>query len=137
MARPRKPTSLKIIAGTNRPDRAPLVDPLALPLVDAVPSPPDWLPNGHAVREWERLARILHANRLLTDAGLSALGVLCAVHGALVQAWSAGVTPPAALLAQYRALSGDFGLTPAAQGKVRAPAGPASTNRFARFLPRP
>jgi phage terminase small subunit len=118
MARPRKPTSLKVVAGTDRPDR----DPAAvaeLPLVDSVPSPPDWLPNGHAIKEWNRLAPILHANKLLTEAGLSALGQLCALHGKVVQLYSAGEAPVASMVAQLRGLMNDFGLTPVAQGKVR------------------
>lgn len=118
MARPRKPTSLKVVAGTDRPDRdpAPASD---LPLVEDIPSPPDWLPNAHARKEWERLAPILHANKLLTEAGLSALGQLCALHGKTVQLYAAGEAPVASMVAQLRGLMNDFGLTPVAQGKVK------------------
>lgn len=118
MARPRKPTTLKVVAGTDRPDREP---PAAadLPLVSDVPPAPDWLPNGHAIKEWDRLAPILHANKLLTEAGLSTLGMLCALHGKIVQLYAAGEAPVASMVAQHRALSNDFGLTPVAQGKVR------------------
>lgn len=118
MSRPRKPTNLKVVAGTARPDRLgpPVVD---LPLVPEVPDAPDWLPNMHAVKEWNRLAPILHANKLLTEAGLSTLGQLCALHGKVVQLYAAGEAPVASMVAQLRALSNDFGLTPVAQGKVR------------------
>lgn len=118
MSRPRKPTNLKVVAGTARPDRLgpPIVD---LPLVDNVPQAPDWLPNAHAIKEWNRLAPILHANKLLTEAGLSTLGQLCALHGKVVQLYTAGEAPVASMVAQLRALSNDFGLTPVAQGKVR------------------
>lgn len=129
----RKPTSLKVIAGTDRPDREPVVT-VELPLLDAVPAAPDWLPNGHAVKEWERLAPILHANRLLTEAGTSALAMLCALHGKIVQLYAAGEAPLASMMAQYRGLINDFGLTPVAQGKVR-PSGAteeAAGNKFAR-----
>lgn len=107
-----------MVAGTARPDRdgPPLVE---LPIVAEAPPAPDWLPNAHAVREWDRLAPILVANRLLTEAGLSALGQLCALHGSLVQQWSAGLPPNASMVSQYRGLANDFGLTPVAQGKVR------------------
>lgn len=130
MARARKPTPLKLITGSRKPD-APAVD---LPLVSEVPPAPEWMPNGHAVREWERLAPILVANRLLTEAGLAALGHLCAAHGGIVQLYAAGMAPNAAMLAQYRALANDFGLTPAAQGKVR-PSGEEQqkSNPFAKF----
>lgn len=132
MSNPRKPRALKVVAGTDRADRAPEVV-VDLPLVDAVPSAPDWLPNAHAVKEWERLAPILHANRLLTEAGTSALAMLCALHGKIVQLYAAGEAPLAAMMAQYRGLINDFGLTPVAQGKVR-PAGEkeAAGNKFAR-----
>ncbi len=119
MANPRKPAALKLIAGTDQPCRRPDADPVELPLVSEVPPAPDWLPNAHATKEWQRLAPILHGVGLLTDAGLSALGMLCALHGKLVQLWSAGESPTGHMLAQYRALVNDFGLTPVAQGKVR------------------
>lgn len=131
MPNPRKPTSLKVVAGTDRPDRAPPPS-VELPLVDSVPLAPDWLPNAHAVREWERLAPILHANKLLTEAGLSTLAMLCALHGKVVQLYAAGESPTGHMLAQLRGLSNDFGLTPVAQGKVRPSAEKDTGNRFAR-----
>ncbi|MBH1626002.1 hypothetical protein I5U62_03555 [Stenotrophomonas maltophilia] len=118
MPRPRKPTALKVVAGTDRPDReAPAAAELAL--VSDVPPAPDWMPNAHARKEWERLAPILHANKLLTEAGLSALGQLCALHGKTVQLYAAGEAPVASMVAQLRGLMNDFGLTPVAQGKVK------------------
>ena len=131
MANPRKPPSLKLMAGTERKDRdkGPAVE---LPLVSAVPGAPDWLPNAHAVKEWERLAPILTANKLLTEAGCSALGHLCALHGKLVQMWSAGETPTGQLQAQYRNLLNDFGLTPVAQSKVKPAGKGPDDNPFTR-----
>lgn len=120
MANPRKPTSLKVVAGTDQPCRRPESAPVDLPLVDHIPDPPDWLPNAHAVKEWQRLAPILTANKLLTEAGLSALGQLCALHGKVVQLYAAGEAPVASMVAQLRGLMNDFGLTPVAQGKVKA-----------------
>lgn len=90
-------------------------------LLDAVPSPPDWLPNGHAVREWERLAPMLHCQHLLTEASLSPLGILCGLHGKIVQLYNAGELPNGALIAQYRLLANDFALTPASQAKLPTP----------------
>jgi|SRR5207237_1048171 len=137
MAPPRKPRSLKVIAGTTQPCRdgdGKSSEVPELPPITAVPPPPDWMPNSHAVKEWHRLAPLLVANKLLTEAGLSALGTLCALHGKLVQLWAAGEAPNAAMLGQYRSLVNDFGLTPAAQGKVAKPLGGEipETNRFAR-----
>ena len=88
----KKRSSLKVISGTERKDRAdpPGVD---LPTISSVPDAPDWLPNPHAIKEWERLAPILVANKLLTEGGISALGVLCSLHGELVDLWSRRITP--------------------------------------------
>lgn len=133
MSRPKKPLELKVISGTVRPSRkgAPKVE---LPLLSSVPPAPAWLPNAHAVAEWNRLARILTANKLLAEAATSALGHLCAVHGMIVEMFTSGQRPTGHLLAQYRNLANDFGLTPVAQGKVRpAPAGKEpDENPFAR-----
>lgn len=92
---------------------------MEIPAIAAVPDPPDWLPNAHATKEWKRLAPILVANKLLTEAGLSALGQLCALHGKVVQLYAAGEAPVASMVAQMRGLMNDFGLTPVAQGKVK------------------
>lgn len=135
MANPRKPNHLKSIAGTLRPSRAvPEKAGAETPPIETKPPPPDWLPNAHAVKEWDRLTTILAANRLLTEAGLSALGMLCAIYGKLVQLWSAGESPSGHLLAQYRNLSNDFGMTPVAWEKVGpgAGAGVGAGNPFAR-----
>ena len=127
----RKPEHLKMAAGTSRPDRPPLPS-VELPIIDALPPAPDWLPNAHSVKEWERLGPVLVANKLLTDGGLSAFGMLCALHGKLVQLWSAGESPTGHMLAQYRNLINDFGLTPVAQGKVKPLGKESDANPFAR-----
>ena len=117
MAKPRKPTALKLLSGTERPDRA-RIDSSKLPLLDNVPLAPDWLPNAHAIKEWDRLAKILTANKLLTEAGLSALAMLCALHGRIVQLYADGGLPTATMASTLRAMHNDFGLTPVSQGKV-------------------
>lgn len=114
----KKPKHLKVVAGTSRKDRDAEVV-VDLPVIDQVPEPAGWLLNAHAINEWKRLARILTANKLLTEGGLSALGMLCNLHGEIVRQTSVGMMPPAHLFAQYRAMANDFGLTPVAQGKVK------------------
>ncbi|MBV6436752.1 MAG: hypothetical protein AELANPGJ_02019 [Anaerolineae bacterium] len=134
MSRSAKPHNLKVVAGTARPDRiAPVIE---MPTIDAPPAP-DWMPNAHAVKEWDRLAAILAANRLLTEASLSALGQMCALHGKIVQLYAAGESPNASLIAQYRALANDFGLTPVAQGKVRPHGEAPAKNEFSNNGKRP
>ena len=126
----KKPTKLKVIAGTVRKDSLP-VDPVELAPVDELPEAPRWLPNAEAVHEFDKLAKVLHANRLLTVGGVAALGHLCALHGKMVQLWMAGETPTGHMVAQYRALVNDFGLTPVAQGKVHAFGEKPAGNKFA------
>lgn len=124
----KKPPNLKILAGTDRKDRKKAG--IKLPIVEGVPDAPDWLPNVFAVNEWYRLAPILHVNKLLTDASLTALAHLCAIHGKIVQLYAAGTTPTAALIGQLRGLINDFGLTPIAQGRVKPGSGPDKPNPF-------
>jgi hypothetical protein len=127
MPRRPKPEHLKVISGSRQPS----TPSVSLPLVEEVPPAPDWLPNVHAVREWNRLVPLLVANRVLTEPAISALATLCALHGKIIQLWMAGQSPTGFLLSQYRALLGDFGLTPATQGKVHPGTGP-SANPFTR-----
>ena len=115
----RKPTRLKVISGTAQPCRSSLAA-VELPTIGAVPDAPDWLPNAHAIKEWNRLAPILVANKLLNEAGTMALAHLCALHGKIVQLYAAGEAPAASLVSQYRNLLNDFGIPPAAQAKVKA-----------------
>ena len=108
-----------------------------MPLVDGVPDPPDWLPNAHAIKEFKRLAPILHRVGLLTEAGVTAFAQMCALHGKIVQLWAAGESPTGHMLAQYRNLVNDFGLTPVAQGKVRPSGEEKKGNKFAGNGKRP
>lgn len=135
MANSKKPSALKVVAGTDRADRA-APSSVDLELVDAVPAPPDWLPNSHAVAEWNRLAPILFANRLLTVAGLSALGMMCALHGKIVQLYAAGEAPTASQAGTLRNMQNDFGLTPVAQGKVTPVGEEKKSNPFATLAKR-
>ncbi len=86
--------------------------------------------NAHAHRGWNRLSPVLTANGLLTETGLSAFGMLCGLHGKIVQLYAADMVPVASMVASYRNLINDFGLTPVAQGKVKAPGDTKPGNRF-------
>jgi phage terminase small subunit len=131
----RKPDRLKLVEGTFRQDRA--QGGVEYEPTNEIPQAPDWLPNAHAINEWDRLAPILHKIGLLTQAGLSALGALCALHGDIVDQWSRRISPNAATLAQYRALVNDFGLTPVAQGKVKTLGEEKPKNKFSDNGKRP
>lgn len=129
MAYPKKPHNMKVIDGSRQPDDGPTID---LPLVSDIPGAPDWMPNAHAIKEWDRLAPILHGVGLLTEGGISTLAHLCALHGKIVQLYAAGESPNASMVAQYRAIANDFGLTPVAQGKVRPSGEKPKENPFSR-----
>lgn len=131
MANPRKPAQIKAINGTERKDREASAE-IDLPLVDQAPDAPDWLPNAHAVKEWNRLVPILMANKLLTSAALSPLAHMCALHGKIVQLYAAGEAPTASMSGTLRNLQNDFGLTPVAQGKVKASGEDLKGNAFAQ-----
>lgn len=133
----RKPAEFRVIAGTERECRPPAEAQIELPKLASVPQPPDWLKNAHALAEWSRLAPMLHRAGLLTEGGVSAFAVLCAVHGTIVDTYSKGESPTANTIAQYRSLVNDFGLTPGAQTRVKAPGQHAPVNRFAKFGKRP
>lgn len=137
VGRARKPVALKVISGTDQPCRRPEIPPVDFALASEVPAPPDWLPNAHAIKEWHRLAPILCQVGLLTEAGTSALAMLCSLHGKIVQLYAAGEAPTGHMVAQYRALTNDFGLTPVAQGKVKPVGQKEEGNRFARNGKRP
>lgn len=129
MANVRKPAQLKSISGTGQKCRevSSIVD---LPVLSSVPSAPDWLPNSHAVKEWHRLAGILTANKLLTEAALSSLGMLCALHGKVIQTYEAGEVPIASMCSTLRNMQNDFGLTPVAHGKVKPIGETGKGNKF-------
>lgn len=131
MPKPRKPESLKLVSGTARNDRT-VTESVKFPLVVDMPVTPEWLPNAYAVNEWNRLVPLLMANKLLTEGGLSALAVLCSLHGKIVQLYAAGECPTGHLSAQYRNLINDFGLTPVSQSKVKGFSAKEKENPFAR-----
>jgi phage terminase small subunit len=118
MANPRIPDNVKVLHGTFRKSRAAPAH-LEMSSLTAAPAPPDWLPNGHAVREWNRVSPILVAYKLLPEASISSLGHYCALHGRLVQLWAAGEVPQASLLAQHRAMAGELALTAVSAQKIK------------------
>lgn len=126
----RKPPTLKAVSGTGRKDRDPVAS-VELPVLSDVPPAPDWLPNSHAVKEWDRLAAILTANKLLTEGDLSSLGMLCALFGKIVQLYAAGEAPTASMAGALRNMENDFGLTPVARGKVKSVGETDKGNKFA------
>lgn len=119
---------------SGRPPRKnPIATTAAIPLepLTIAPPMPEWLCNGHAVKEWNRLVPLLIANRLLSEPGISHLAALCCIFGEMAELWTTGRKPTPSMYAQYRAFSADFGLTPLARMRVLALA-PKQTNEFAK-----
>jgi phage terminase small subunit len=134
MPNPKKPPTLKIIAGTSRPDRDDgAAGEADFATLTEIPAPPNWLPNAHAINEWRRLGGLLVANKLLVALDLSTLGQLCALHGKMVQLYAAGETPVASMVAQYSNLASAFGLAPTWRSKVKVSGESNAGGRFGKF----
>ncbi len=119
------PRHLRLLKGTLQPSRDTPAGP-ALPAVDSAPIRPAWLKNPDAILEFDRLAPLLLANKLLTDGNVGVFTQMCALHGRLVAMWTEGTTPSAAMLSTYRALCNALGLL-----GMKLPAAGARPNWFA------
>lgn len=82
MTRPRKPTNLKILQGTYRPDRANPNEPK--PDI-CIPDAPEFL-SDRALQEWQRIAPALAEMGLLSQLDKMALAAYCSAVARLWQA---------------------------------------------------
>ena len=147
MARPRKPTHLKAVQGTDRPDRENPNEPVAS---SALPVAPEYL-SPRAVEKFDQLTAILDgmgiASRDNNDAMAMLAGLIIEIEEDTILLESVGAFympseesgiirahPAVARLSANRqraqALLGEFGLTPAARSKVSA-GKPKEVNPFA------
>ena len=124
MPRRPKPLGLKVLEGTDRPDRHRLT-PAFEPTEGA--EPPGCLKGDLALGEWRRVVPPLEAERLLTHADLTAPAHYCAAHHAVAQAWADGDVPTPELLMELRRMASDFGITPATRTKVERGPMPTET----------
>lgn len=131
MPNKRKPNRLKVLQGTDRPDRM-HPEPDVPEASDF--SPPDWLNGTDATELWAHLTGMLGGVKVLSEGDLTALGHLCNLHGRCVRLWRAGESPTAAELTQLRLLFSEFGLTPASRSKA-SPVGEGakSSNAFKKL----
>lgn len=79
--RPRKPTALKVLQGTTRPDRRNDREPR--PPIAPV-KPPSWL-KGRGRRAWGWVAPILEEMQVLTTADPHALALLCDAYAEYIE----------------------------------------------------
>lgn len=134
----RLPPELRAIRGTSRRDRdAPQPPASLLPRVSSPPAPPSFLTNQEAIAEWNRSSAALAACGLLREGSLAALAHYCHLHGALVDAYARGSTPPAAYYTALRNFAASLGLVLPPTSRLSDPA--KSANRFAKYkrLPAP
>lgn len=84
MPRPRKPTSLKVLHGTDRKDRANPAEPKPGTL-SANAAPPEWL-GDRGQQAWADLLPILRKMGVLTTADPMAFALLCDALGEYMEA---------------------------------------------------
>lgn len=128
--RGRKPTApaLKVIAGTDRPDReAP--DAPEFDLVTDFPDPPQHL-NADGAAMWSDLGPKLVAARVLQVVDIYALQQLCYAWQRAVAKQKAGMDITAAEDNALKALWSEFGMTPASRRKVSAGSQKPAGNKF-------
>jgi P27 family predicted phage terminase small subunit len=139
MGRPRKPTPLKVLEGTDRKDRANPTEPHPVDLPGDAP-PPDWL-NDHGKEAWADLLPVLRGMGVVTIADPTAFALLCDALGEYrtARAWigdhedvysvvaeNGSITwrkRPEVEIAQdawrrAKTMLTEFGLTPAARSRV-------------------
>lgn len=142
-----KPTRLKLLEGTYRPDRAARNEPMPDP---AIPEPPEDL-HPEARAEWDRIVPHLAELGLLSELDRTALAAYCQLYarwweaeraireygmvqytdtGYATQRPEVGVANQA--LKQLKVYLAEFGLSPAARTRIDAStAPPEKRNAFA------
>lgn len=134
MPNPRKPTILKVVTGTTRPDRTNLNEPQ--PEI-TIPSCPAGL-SAAAKSEWRRVAPMLEEQGLLSGMDRAALAGYCELYARWMKALreiqktgevintafgpktSPWLTVARAAEKEMRMFANEFGMTPASRSKVDA-----------------
>ncbi len=149
MARPVKPTALKVLKGTERPSRKNANE--AFPGI-SVPSMPKHM-SKEAGKEWRRITPLLLDLGLITEIDMAALTMYCVMWGNHVKAENMLrkhgliITTPKgndqvspwvsiskhSMLAAHKFLV-EFGLTPASRTKVSAAKKTKSKDKKERFF---
>lgn len=150
--RPRKPTRLKVLHGTFRPDRAPKNEPNPEP---AVPACPSWL-HPEAKREWRRVVKEFEKLGMLTQLDRATLVGYCSAYATVWEAERAiqkhgmvqytetgyaaqrpevGIRNTA--LKEMRAFASELGMSPASRSRINVPAEtPKAANEWEEFKQR-
>lgn len=155
--RPPKPTALKLLQGTARPDRVNPNEPQPKKAAK-VPSPPPEL-SVRGKKTWRKMAKELHGLGLLTNVDLHALQNYCQCHDEMITAQALLIdyniknptTPNLTISnsgmmrshpyvnqikearAQMLKFAQEFGLTPSARTRVSAPEKPKDDDGWGQF----
>jgi phage terminase small subunit len=129
--RGRKPTphNLKVIAGTDRPSRAPADDLPEFDLVSVFPDPPQHL-NIDGASMWSDLGKQLVAAKVLQQVDLYLLQQLCYCWQRHCAKQRAGMDIMAAEDQALKSLFSEFGMSPASRKKVTSGGQKAEGNKF-------
>lgn len=147
----RKPTALKVLQGTARPDRLPENEPKPRPIAPALPRGL----SSAARRLWRELAPKLEKLGLLTETDGPLFEALCEAWARYQEARRRyrrvirAVDPVNGMTtirkaevsvekaeAALRMLAAEFGLTPASRGRLDVAAEPSEDDAFEAFLSR-
>ena len=127
------PTVLKVLRGTDRPDRLPKAE--AAPKRARMPKPPAHV-TGEALAEWKRISKRLHRLKLLTEIDGTALAAYCIEYARWEDACSmlfahgtVGKVGKIIMQSPYLAVANrassemrkwlvEFGMTPSARSRV-------------------
>ena len=120
--------NLKVLRGTDQPCRM-NPDEIDFPTLSQVPDCPDYI-NVYGSQYWNRIIPVLQAKKVLTEADLEALEILCLLYGKIRKAASAEVDLNASMITQMRLYQTEFGLTPASRGKIKAGGEEGKANKF-------
>lgn len=131
--RKRTPKNLKVLAGTDRPDRD-VPDAPEFDLLEEFPDPPLHL-NTDGVEMWNRLGPQLVNARVLQVVDLYALEHLCATWQMVRKKIKAEMEVTAAENNAMKALFAEFGMTPASRSKVSGGDKKPKRNKFANGGP--
>lgn len=125
----KKPAQLKAVAGTERRDRA--HESLDVAGFSDVPSAPDYLTTGIAVKFWNERAASMVAVGTLTELDLPFLANFVELEAKLLQMRQAGEFPPQAMFSNYRLMAADLGLSPMSRQRFKPIESRKSNNKFA------
>lgn len=121
--------NLKVLAGTDRPDRE-VQDVPEYDFVESFPEAPQHL-NADGADMWNTLGPQLVRARVLQTVDMYSLEQLCFAWQRFRQKAKAGMEMTAAEDSSLKGLFSEFGMTPAARRKVMAGSEKPAGNKFA------